>query len=636
MSRVLFKSALVGALLASVSGLALAQDPPDTETETALEPIIVTGVRVDQPLDQVGRAVSVVTAEEIALRQQRFVFDALEAVPGVQVIRSGGAGSLASVSIRGLPSDQTLVVQDGIVSNNPAFFGNTFDFANFDTADIAQIEVLRGAQSTLYGSDAISGVINIVTKDGREGFGAEGFIEGGSFGTFRGAATVLGGDERLSGRLTIAGTETRGFSAADEADGNTEDDGFRNITVSSKVRARPINSLELDAVFRFSDSAVEFDGFTPPDFTFGDSDDTGDTRELSVAGSATHTALEGRLENRVRITYFDSSIINEGGGFVTFDADGSRVSYEYQGTARPIEPVTVVGGFEFERERAETGSTPGVLDVTTTSLFALAQLRPLDFVSIEGGVRVDNNSEFGSETTFSVSGSIDIPRTPLRLRGSWAEGFQAPTSGELDFNLAQAAIFEFDPAIDLFLTPERSRGFDIGAELTVLEGRANLQATYFQQEVEDLLTFLFVPGAPSVGIFTNVEEFETQGVEIATQIILTPKLRFDGAYTYVDATNITLDVVQGNQPDNRFNAQIAYTPTRKLSLSGGLTFNGSEIDGVETLDSFTLVNLRAAYQVTEIVEVFARIENAFDADFQDNLGFGTAPVSAFGGVRARF
>ncbi|MEL7482707.1 MAG: TonB-dependent receptor plug domain-containing protein, partial [Pseudomonadota bacterium] len=146
-----------------------------------------------------------------------------------------------------------------------------------DTADIDRIEVLRGAQSTLYGSDAIGGVVSIVTKDGREGFGGSAFAEGGSFGTVRGAATLLGGSERASARVTIAGVDTRGFSAADEADGNTEDDGFRNITISSKARARPLATLELEGVFRYSDSANEFDGFAPPTFAFGDSDDSGET-----------------------------------------------------------------------------------------------------------------------------------------------------------------------------------------------------------------------------------------------------------------------------------------------------------------------------------------------------------------------
>ena len=127
--------------------------------------IIVTGTRFATPIEQVGRSVSIVTLEDIQQRQQRFLFDTLTNVPGVQAIRSGSFGGLTSVSIRGLPSDQTLLVQDGIVSNNPAFFGNSFDFANFDSNDIERVEILRGAQSTLFGSDAIGGVINIITKD---------------------------------------------------------------------------------------------------------------------------------------------------------------------------------------------------------------------------------------------------------------------------------------------------------------------------------------------------------------------------------------------------------------------------------------------------------------------------------------
>ncbi len=634
------KIALLSALSFSLSSQMLLAPSVAAQTDAGdndgIDTIIVTGTRFETPIDQIGRSVSVLTVDDIETRQQRFIFDALNAVPGVQVIRSGSFGGLSSVSLRGLPSDQTLVVQDGIVSNNPAFFGNTFDFANFDAADVERIEVLRGAQSTLYGSDAIGGIVNIITKDGREGFGGTAFVEGGSFGTVRGAATLLGGSERASARVTIAGVNTQGFSAADEADGNSEDDGFRNITISSKARARPVQSLELEGVFRYSDSANEFDGFAPPTFIFGDSDDSGDTRDLSLAGSATHTLFGGRLENRFRVTYYDSAILNEGGGFVTFDAQGDRLSYEYQGTARPVDAISIIGGFEFERERAETNATPGVLSVSTTTFFGLVQLRPTDYITLDGGFRVDNNSAFGSETTFTGSASVRVPGTGLTLRGSYAEGFQAPTSGELNFNLSQADSFIFDPSIDLFLDPESSTGFDLGLDYTLLDGRVLLQATYFNQDVDDLVTFLFVPGAPNFGVFSNIEEFDTEGVEVALGAQLTPRLRFNAAYTYVDATNVTANTTAGNQPDHRFNLELAAQPTDRLTLSVGVNYNGAEIDGFNTLDAFTLVSVRGQYELKDTFEIFARLENATNADYQDNFGFGTAPISAFGGLRARF
>ncbi|MEM6538026.1 MAG: TonB-dependent receptor [Pseudomonadota bacterium] len=628
-STIAFSTIALGGALAQTTSLT-------DDQEDGSDEIVVVGTRLPTPINEVGRSVTVIGEEEIAIRQQRFLYDALEIAPGVQLIRSGSFGGLSSVSIRGLPSDQTLFVIDGIVANNPAFFGNTFDFANIDPADISKVEVLRGGQSTLYGSDAIAGVINVVTKDGREGFGVDAFLEGGSFGTFRGAASVQAGNETTSGRLTISGITSDGFSSADERDGNTEDDGYSSVTLSGKFRSKLTNSLEFEGTARYIDSVNEFDGFPPPNFVLADADNDGETRDLLLSGSLTHTAFDGQLENRARVTFSDSDILNFGNDFVTFDADGQRVSIEHQAIGRVTDYLTLVGGFEFEREKAETGSTGGQLSISTTSGFALAQIKPTPWAVFDAGVRVDNNSEFGSETTFSASGSISIPGTPFRVLGSYAEGFQAPTSGELQFNLAQAATFAFDPSLSLTPAPERSSGFDIGLAFESKDRRYRLQATYFDQTVDQLLTFLFVPGAPNFGVFTNLEEFQTRGVEIGFGAQLFDGVFLDGSYTYVDSTNVTLDVTARNQPEHRVNAQLRADVTDNLTISTGLRYNGEEPSGFTTLDPFTVVDLRADYQVRPSLAVFGRVENILDEDYQDNLGFGTAPASFYVGVRSSF
>lgn len=602
-------AALVAApSLAPVCGLA--QDNGE------IEKLIVTGTRIPTPIDQEGRSVSIVTAAEIELRQQRFVYDALQALPGIQVTRSGGLGALASVSVRGLESDQTLVVQDGIVLNNPASFGNSFNFANFDTSDIERIEVIRGAQSTLYGSDAIGGIVNIVTKDGAEGFGASGRLEGGSFGTVQGAATVRGGDERLSGRATVSGITSRGFSNADEANGNTEDDGFDNLTVSAKARYRPLDALEIEAVLRYQDSESEFDGFA---FGVGpvDGDETGKSESLTVGGFATLETLGGRLGHRASVTYARTDQLNLTGGAPSFDSLGTRISYEYQGTARPLDALTLVFGAEYDAQEATTAvGFGGNQEITTKSGYGLVQAAPHARVTLTAGLRHDASSDFGSETTLSASGAIDLPAIGAVLRGSYSEGFRAPTAGELGFNPALFAEF--------------SNGWDIGLERRFFEDRARLAVTYFQQKVDDLIAFDLAEFT-----FVNIQAFETSGVEIAADLELRDNLSVNLGYTYLDAFNVSTTIAAGNQPNHSFNADIAWRPTDRLAVSATLTYNGEETDGAVTLDSFVLVGLRAEYAVSKHLDVILRIENATDADYQDNLGFGTAPLSAFAGLRAR-
>ncbi len=587
------------------------------QAEDSADIVVVTGTRFPTPLDQVGRSVSIITADEIAVRQQRYLYEALQSVPGVQLTGTGSAGSLATISLRGLPSKQTLVVQDGVVLNNPSSFGNSFNFSNFDTADIERIEVLRGAQSTLYGSDAIGGVINIITKDGRDGFGGSAYLEGGSFGTARGAASLYGGDQQFSGRLSVSAVTTNGFSSADEANGNTEDDGFDNITLSSKVRFEPVTNLNFEAVARYQDSENEFDGFS---FGIGpvDGDEIGKTEELSLAGFATHTMLDGVLENRLSITYLRNAQVNLTNGAPSFDAVGTRVAYEYQAMVKPIEQLSIIVGAELDdQESVVTVGFGGNQEIRTVSGYGLIQVTPFPFVTINTGIRHDDTDTFGAETTFSASSAVEIPQTGTIFRGSYAEGFRAPTAGELGFNPSLFAEF--------------SDGWDVSVEQGFFDGRFKLQATYFDQKIDDLIAFDL-----AAFTFVNVQEFSSKGVEISTNAKIADWLSVFAAYTYVDAVNLSTTLAAGNQPKHRFNVELDMRPTPKLTLSASINVNGSEIDGAETLDSFTVVTLRAAYEINDSFEVFTRVGNVLDADYQDNFGYGTAPISAFGGVRAHF
>ena len=603
----------LGAFGASISSATAQNETADADRDS----IIVTGTRIPSPLDQIGRSVSVISVEDLEIRQNQFVYDALNAVPGLQIVRSGSFGALTSVSLRGLPSDQTLVVQDGIVLNNPSSFGNGFNFARFDTTDVERIEVLRGAQSTLYGSDAIGGVINIITKDGRKGFAGDAFIEGGSFGTYHGSASVMGGNEIASGRLTIGGVSTRGFSSADEANGNTEDDSFRNITLSSRGRLSPTPSLSLEGVVRFQDSRNEFDGF---DFLTGaaDADEVSETNELAIAGIVTHTMLDDRVENKLTISYFRNDRLNLSDGIPSFDAIGTRVSYEYQATLTPAEWITVVAGAEYDEQESEVAvGFGGNQTIETTSGFGLVRLQPLSFLTINGGVRHDSSPEFSDETTFTVSAVAVAPQTETLFRGSFAEGFRAPTAGEFSFNPNLFAEF--------------SRGWDIGVEQPLLGGRAILSATFFDQEIVDLIAFDL-----AAFTFVNIQEFTSKGVEVALDTKLSDTISVNTAYTYTDALNLSTNIAAGNQPDHRVSIEVAAKPTEKLTLSVGISYNGEEEDGAQILDDYVLVNLRGAYAISDNLSLYARLENLTDTEYQDNFGFGTAPISVFGGIRAGF
>jgi vitamin B12 transporter len=616
--RCLLFSIIVSGLIPAPAASAQAspeEEPAPQEIILTHPQIVVVATRLPTPIDQVGRSVSLITEEQIEERQQRFLLDALSIVPGLSTTRTGGVGALSTVSLRGLPSSQTLVVVDGVVSNDPSSFGNGFNFGDFDASDIARIEVLRGAQSTLYGSNAIGGVIHVITKDGRDGLGGSGFIEGGSFGAGRGAATLYGGGDRLSGRVTLAGTRTGGFSAAEVAGG--DDDGFRNLTASGKLGFRPTESLSLQGIVRFSDSRVEFDGGVGVD----DPDNVSNTETLTLAGSANHAAWGGRLNNQVSIAYFRNARLDASD--FPFEGTGTRLTLEHLGSVEVSKRATLAYGVEYEEQQsAVRQGFGGSQTIANTSGYGLAQLRPLKGVALNIGVRHDSNSDFADATTFSVSGAIQIRVLHALLRGSYAEGFRAPSVGELSFNP--------------LLRPEESEGWDVGLSRGLLEGRLQLEAAYFNARIVNQIGF-------DLGLFTflNIDAFDTRGVELALTarpLRSAPEaLEIAASYTYTDAFDVTGDIAALNQPDHRFNAQIFWRPAQRLQLGAGVTWNGRETgSGGRELDAFTVVDVRAAYAISKRLELFARIENAFDSEHQDTFGFATAPLAGTGGLRARF
>jgi len=606
---------------AIISSPAMAQDT-DTDLETTeltqeTEIITVNATRFETPINEVGKSVSVITEEQIETRQHRTVFDALSASPGIQTTRSGPLGTLTTASIRGLPSAQTLFVQDGIVLNDPSSLSNGFNLANFDTAAIEKIEIVRGAQSTLYGSDAIGGVINIVTKGGEEGLSANAYVEGGSFGTFRSAASLAAGNDLINGRITISSVTTSGFSTADEENGNTENDGFDNFTLSSKLSITPTDTLSFDAILRYEDSENEFDGFL---FGTGpvDADEIGQTETLTLAGFAHYSLLDGVIENRLGVTYLQNEQVTLSSNVPSFDAQGTRISYEYQATIKPSDQISIIAGIEYEEQESEvTIGFGGNQEIDTTSVFGLLQLKPISFLTVNAGIRQDSSPDFDDQTTFSVSAAAEIPVTQTILRGSYAEGFRAASAGELSFNP------------DLF--SEFSDSWDIGIEQPFFNKQARLSITYFNQNIDDLIAFDL-----AAFTFVNIQEFSSEGIEVALDATVNEWLSIAASYTHTDAVNVSTNVIAGNQPDDRFTIETSVKPVDRLSLSLGLSYNGSESSGGQILDDFFLVNLRGSFEIIENVEIFARVENLTDENYQDNLGFGTAPASAFAGIKAKF
>ncbi|MEL6861813.1 MAG: TonB-dependent receptor plug domain-containing protein [Pseudomonadota bacterium] len=362
----LYKTALLSAASVLIGLPGLAQSPGD-ETAT-MDTIVVEGSRLNQTATEVGSAVSIITADDIDELGVDFALDAIAAAPGVTINQNGAFGGQATVRIRGASSEQTLVLIDGIPVNDPSSPGGGFNFARVDTENIERIEVLKGAQSTLWGTDAIGGVVSITTKSPEGGFGGSAFAEYGSFNTLRGGASIENGNEQGDFRLAISGTSTDGISRADENDGNTEEDGYEALSLSAKGGVNIGEDARLSADLNWTDADTDIDGFNPG---FTDTLDTSESEEFSGNVSLTGSLFNGQLDNLLLVGYSEITRENFNLGVPTFSSEGERTIFRYQGTLDINDRNTLAFGADRDESVARGEET------TIDGLFALYEFQPV-------------------------------------------------------------------------------------------------------------------------------------------------------------------------------------------------------------------------------------------------------------------
>jgi vitamin B12 transporter len=618
--RLLLACGLLLGGLAGLARLALAFE--------AAAPRVISATRTEMPPEQVASAISVITREELDERQVRYVSDALRAVPGLAVNRAGSFGGLTQVRIRGAEGNHTLVLIDGIEMNDPSF--SEYDFGNLLVGDIERIEVLRGPQSVLYGSEAIGGVINILTRQAEAGFEATGRFELGGQRTKSGSLEIRGASELSWFTLNGQGTWTNGAYHADRDNGHYDEDGFREYSVAARLGFTPTEAFELDSSFRLTRSRVGVDGF---DFISGlpaDADQKTYVDQFYGIVNARFGLLEGRLETRFSGALTDSKRDNDGfdaSGFpVDTTSDGQRIKLEFQTDVEINEHNQLVLGAESEREKADNGNT--VDDhVWTAGYFAEYQLAVRERLFLTTGVRIDDHQRFGTQPTYRLTAAYRIPATGTKLKATWGTGFSSPTMDDLFFN---SPFFVGNPDLD----PERSKGWDVGIEQALFDERLNLELTYFENRVKDLI-------ALDTSVFpwtvTNVNKSRTRGVELGLMARPLENLDLSAAYTFTwthsDETHDRLL----RRPPHIGSLVLNYRPLERANVNLGVYYNGRQDDWPQTtLRDYVLVNLGLSWEASAKLTLFGRVENLFDDDYEEVNGFGSAGRTAYAGLELRF
>ncbi|MGH7566313.1 MAG: TonB-dependent receptor plug domain-containing protein [Gemmatimonadota bacterium] len=643
--RSLRVAALAAASALSLAGSLAAQDAePDSIDAIPVPPIVVSVSRVETAVSEAASSVTIVTREEIERRQLGTVLEALQTVPGVSLVRTGGPGSATSVFLRGASSDHALVLFDGIEMNDPSSPTGGYDFATLGTGGIERIEVLRGPQSSVHGSSALGGVVNVIMRRGEGPPRVQVVAEGGSYGSAAGSVALLGESAGWSWSANASRRTTDGFSAAPEEFGNDEEDGSRTTAFALKVERRA-GPLRLSFLAHLDDSDTDIDQGGP------EGDDPNrrlDDREIAWKAEARHGEPGETWRSAVSVTFASHDRRSLDDPDPAHPAASERG--EFEGSAWKIAWVNdldlgpaarVVAGAETEREEAATtfrsdgefGPFESAFErrsARTTGAFAELRTEPTEPLSLSIGARADDHDRFGAAATARLAAALQLPSTGSRLRATWGTGFKAPTLFQL-----------YDPEFGApDLDPERSRGWDVGIDQELASGRVRLFATWFDTRFENLITFAFPEG------YRNESETTTRGMETGVTALAASGVRLEVSYTFTNAeaqTGPDADLPLIRRPRHQGSLDAAWIPRRGTDVALGVRWVGEREDldfsvfpsERVVLDSYVVARIAAGWEVSDAVRLFGRIENVLDADYEEVLDFGTAGRAAYVGVAFR-
>ena len=608
----------------------------------APDTIVVTANRAPQPLARVGQSITILDSAEITRRQSTNLVDLLRSVPGVTVARNGGIGGTSGVFIRGADSDQTVALIDGIKLNDPAAPGGGFNFGNLLIGNIDRIEVLRGPQSVLWGSQAIGGVVNMITRAPTEDLTVNARGEYGWRGTAQVVGNVSGKAGPLSASVGAGYFRTDGISAFSETRGGKERDGFDNFGANANLRLALSDAISIDARGWYSDSTADIDGFAPPTFALGDTLETTKTRELTAYTGVNAALLDGRFRNRLGFAYTDIRRRNANAGVAGFAADGRNERLEYQGVFAIADGWQATAGLERETSRLTTTSFGATTRgrARLDSIYGQLVATPVAGLSLTAGMRQDDHDRFGGATTFGTSGVWAPGNAGTTLRASYAEGFKAPSLFQLQGDFGNQA-----------LRPERAAGWDAGVSQSLLDGALVASATWFERNSTDLIDFISCP-APRTGIcvnrpfgtYDNIARARSQGVELGLQLRPTEALQAQVSYTWTDARTRTAGSANSGRqlarrPRHSVTTLVDYAWDFGLQTGATLTHVGASFENAANtrrLAGYVLVDLRASFPITGAIEIYGRVENLFDESYETSFGYGQPGRAGHGGVRVRF
>ena len=594
--------------------------------DNKLEEMVVTSSRLEMPLREVAASISIVTEEDIELRGFSTVANTLRYEPAVSVATNGGIGSATEVRIRGERGFRTKVYLDGIDLTDTSSPQAGPNFGNLLVGGINRIEILRGPEGLVYGADA-GGVINMSTTAPEAGLSGGVEAEGGKFGTWQYGGHITGGNDTVDGTFMAERFETEGFNSLSTDTVLEDDDGYDNTTLHGRAGWNILETLRLELVGRNVEGKNDYDYCSLPNFDRSDSCKD----EYSMdAGRIALTYQDEAFTNTVSYSAnnTDRKFYTEGVNDYNYKGELERI--DYLGSWKNSDTLSLVYGAELLKESVETDTSEDNRD--QSGYFLEAQGRLMESMFVTGGARYTDNDDFGSKTTYRV-GAVYLQQAgdgELKFKTTYGTGFRAPSLSEIAYNASPNASA---PAKGSELGAEESTGWDAGVGYFSTAGWY-VEGVYFDQKVDDEIYYDLVDYS---GYLQGDGESSSTGVEFTAEVPLGDMVTFNGNYTYTDTKDF-----DGEQrlrtPKNMANVGLLITPWNdrlQININYRIAKDIAE-ESKGSVDEYEVLDLSVTLQVIEGLQVYARVENATDEQYQEIPEYNTAGAAGYAGLRYSF
>jgi len=617
-------SLFIAAAAGCTSLLAAAQSSPPQDK---LEEMVITSSRVAMPLREVGTSISVITQNEISQMGFNSLYEILRTQTGVAVSNAGGPGGASSMRIRGEEGFRTLILLDGIDISDTSSPQTGPRVEQLLSSGVQRVEILRGPQGLMYGADA-GGVVNISTIAPSEGFGGELSAEGGRYGTQQFAGNIGGGNDDVDFTLSAADFQTDGFNARSDDTQLSDRDGYKNTTMNGRFGWNASDNLRIGLSLYDVDSKNDYDNCFDT-VTFERTDLCKDTYEQQ-AWRVQGDYVVGRFNHELFYSNSDTERDFYADGISFFKPKGGLERGGYLGTFTGGDALRLVYGVDLESESMDDGTTD--TSRNQEGYYLEYQGGFNDSLYVTTGVRYDDNEDFGTHTSYRVSGAYLIPlsKGELKLKGTYGTGFRAPSLYEIAYNTGD---FASPPAQGTELAEEKSKGFDVGLSWSTETG-IYLEAVYFNQTISDEIYFDPIDFS---GYLQSNGDSKSTGVELVAQATLWDTLSIVSNYTFNDTeSNDNLNrIFRPKQLGNLGLTWQGVDDRLALGLFVRMAREAKGIDG-EDLDNYEVVDLTASFQLIEALEIYGRIENLLDEDYQEVPTYNTSKVAGYAGLRYSF